>query len=108
MAKRKPRPVTSAEIRAAVVELEIKLESPGGRGQGVSLKRFEKSPLRDGWVDFSIPLKKYKKPDLSEVVIIGQQENAQISIASFADMMNHLNYEVLVRIPSELPRVVVS
>ncbi|MGD8441564.1 MAG: alanine racemase, partial [Holophagae bacterium] len=44
----------------------------------------------------------------SEVVIIGRQGAAEISVASFADMMNHLNYEVLVRIPSELPRVVVS
>jgi len=43
-----------------------------------------------------------------EVVIIGRQGDAEISVASFADMMNHLNYEVLVRIPSELPRVVVA
>jgi len=61
----------SLKLPPKVVELEIKLESPGGRGQGVNLKRFEKTPLRDGWVDVSIPLKKYKKPDLSEVVIIG-------------------------------------
>lgn len=44
----------------------------------------------------------------SEVVIIGRQGNAEISIASFADMLNHLNYEVLVRLPNELPRVVVA
>ncbi len=44
----------------------------------------------------------------SEVVIIGHQKDAQISIASFADMMNFLNYEVLVRIPNELPRLVVD
>jgi alanine racemase len=44
----------------------------------------------------------------SEVVIIGRQGQAEISIASFADMLNHLNYEVLVRLPNELPRVVVD
>ncbi len=43
-----------------------------------------------------------------EVVIIGRQGDAEISVASFADMTNHLNYEVLVRIPNELPRVVVE
>lgn len=41
-----------------------------------------------------------------EVVIIGRQGDSEISIASFADMQNYLNYEVLVRIPQELPRTV--
>lgn len=44
----------------------------------------------------------------SEVVIIGRQGASEISIASFSDMLNHLNYEVLVRIPNELPRIVVQ
>ncbi len=44
----------------------------------------------------------------SEVVIVGRQDEAAISIASFSDMMNHLNYEVLVRIPDEIPRIVVD
>jgi alanine racemase len=43
----------------------------------------------------------------SEVVIIGRQDGSEITVASFADMMNHLNYEVLVRIPSAIPRIVV-
>ena len=42
----------------------------------------------------------------SEVVIIGDQDGSTITIASFADMLNHLNYEVLVRIPNELSRIV--
>lgn len=42
----------------------------------------------------------------SEVVIIGRQGETEISIASFAEMTNYLNYEVLVRIPNELPRIV--
>jgi len=43
-----------------------------------------------------------------EVVIIGRQKKLQISVASFSDMTNYLNYEVLVRLPSEIPRVVVK
>ena len=42
----------------------------------------------------------------SEVVTIGQQEGSEISIASFSEMMNYLNYEVLVRIQAKLPRFV--
>ncbi|MEA3297816.1 MAG: alanine racemase [candidate division Zixibacteria bacterium] len=43
-----------------------------------------------------------------EVVIIGKQKRSQITISSFSDMSNLLNYEALVRLPSEIPRVVVS
>jgi alanine racemase len=43
-----------------------------------------------------------------EVVIIGKQGNEEISVASFSEMANHMNYEVLVQIPSRLPRQVVD
>ncbi len=43
-----------------------------------------------------------------EVVIIGKQKNLQISVASFSDMTNYLNYEVLVGLPPDIPRVVVD
>ncbi|HUT79368.1 MAG TPA: alanine racemase [Polyangia bacterium] len=43
----------------------------------------------------------------SEVVIIGKQGRLAISVSSFSDLTRNLNYEVLVRIPSEIPRVVV-
>ncbi len=43
-----------------------------------------------------------------EVVLMGRQGASEISVGSFADMSNNLNYEVLVRIPSEIPRVVVD
>ncbi|MFH2055783.1 MAG: alanine racemase C-terminal domain-containing protein, partial [bacterium] len=43
-----------------------------------------------------------------EVVIIGKQQRAQISVSSFSDMSNLLNYEALVRLPAEIPRVVVE
>ena len=43
-----------------------------------------------------------------EVVIIGRQKRMQISVASFSDMTRQLDYEVLVTLPSEIPRVVVD
>ena len=43
-----------------------------------------------------------------EVVIIGKQNKMQITVASFSDMTNYLNYEVLVGIPPDIPRVVVD
>ena len=42
-----------------------------------------------------------------EVVIVGHQDGSEISVSSFADMTNYLNYEVLVRIPMDIPRLVV-
>jgi alanine racemase len=41
-----------------------------------------------------------------EVVIIGRQGNARITVGSFTDMANLVNYEMLVRLPSDIPRVV--
>jgi alanine racemase len=43
-----------------------------------------------------------------EVVIIGKQRKSQISVGSFSDMSNLLNYEALVRLPAEIPRVIVD
>jgi len=47
-----------------------------------------------------------KKGD--EVVIFGKQKKGHITVASFSDMTRYLNYEVLVRLPSEIPREVVQ
>lgn len=41
-----------------------------------------------------------------EVVIIGKQKKARITVGSFSDMANLVNYEMLVRLPSEIPRVI--
>ena len=41
-----------------------------------------------------------------EVVVIGRQGRAEISVSSFSDLARTPNYEVLVRIPSDLPRIV--
>ncbi|MBN2731263.1 MAG: alanine racemase [Balneolaceae bacterium] len=43
-----------------------------------------------------------------EVVIIGHQGDKEMSVASFSEMTNYLNYEVLVQIPSRLPRHIVE
>lgn len=43
-----------------------------------------------------------------EVVIIGRQKEDEITLASFGEMTNNLNYEVLTRLPSAIPRVVID
>lgn len=42
-----------------------------------------------------------------EVVIIGAQGEQEMTVASFSEMRNFMNYEVLVQIPATLPRYVV-
>jgi alanine racemase len=65
-----------------------------------------------GYVNMSVLLINVTDvPDASvgdEVVLIGKQKKNQITVGSFSDMSNMLNYEVLVRLPSEIPRVVVE
>ena len=41
-----------------------------------------------------------------EVVLIGRQGDKEITVGWFGDMTQTLNYEVLVRIPREVPRVI--
>jgi len=43
-----------------------------------------------------------------EVVMIGSQKRMSISIASFCEMSNQLNYQLLTRIPADIPRVIVN
>ncbi len=43
-----------------------------------------------------------------EVVIIGHQQDQEMTVASFSEMTNNMNYEVLVRLPANLPREVVQ
>lgn len=43
-----------------------------------------------------------------EVVIIGEQGNERISVSSFSDLANYVNYEMLVRLPFEIPRIIVE
>lgn len=42
-----------------------------------------------------------------EVVLIGKQGNNRISVASFAELTNYVNYELLSRLPMEIPRIVI-
>jgi alanine racemase len=43
-----------------------------------------------------------------EVVVVGRQGRSSISVASFSDMADVMTYEALVRLPSEIPREVVT
>ncbi|TVQ11526.1 MAG: alanine racemase [Balneolaceae bacterium] len=47
-----------------------------------------------------------KKGD--EVVLIGSQGRYSVSVSSFSELTNNLNYETLVRIPRNIPRIVVD
>ncbi len=43
-----------------------------------------------------------------EVVLIGSQGDLTISVASFSEFSNQLNYELLTRLPESIPRQIVS
>lgn len=43
-----------------------------------------------------------------EVSLIGHQNGAEITVASFSDFTNQLNYEMLTRLPSSIPRYIVD
>ncbi|TVQ47593.1 MAG: alanine racemase [Saprospirales bacterium] len=43
-----------------------------------------------------------------EVVLIGKQGDLEISVASFGDASNQINYELLTRLPESLPRIIVG
>jgi alanine racemase len=43
-----------------------------------------------------------------EVVLIGKQGDMQISVASFSELSNMINYELLARLPYQIPRRVIS
>ena len=43
-----------------------------------------------------------------EVVLIGSQGEQAISVASFSENSNQLNYELLARLPKDIKRIVVD
>ena len=40
-----------------------------------------------------------------EVVLIGSREGIDLSVSSFAELSDQLNYELLTRLPRNIPRV---
>lgn len=42
------------------------------------------------------------------VYLIGGEGDIQISISSFAEMSDQLNYELLTRLPIDLPRTIIA
>ncbi|MEX2592564.1 MAG: alanine racemase [Anditalea sp.] len=51
-------------------------------------------------------LKNVKKGD--EVIIIGKQKKNEITVASFGESINQINYELLTRLPQDIPRRIVT
>lgn len=45
---------------------------------------------------------------MDEVVLIGRQHNKTISVASFSEMSNYLNYQILARLPLNISRIIVN
>ena len=43
-----------------------------------------------------------------EVVMIGKQNRSEITVGSFSDLTRFLNYEVLARLPYNIPRIIVD
>jgi alanine racemase len=43
-----------------------------------------------------------------EVVLIGRQGDQEISVSSFSELTHRINYETLVRLPSQIPRILVE
>ena len=43
-----------------------------------------------------------------EAVLIGRQGDAEISVASFSEISNQVDYELLTRLNSTIPRVLVD
>lgn len=43
-----------------------------------------------------------------EVVLIGKQKKLTITVASFSEMSNYLNYQILARLPANIPRIIVD
>lgn len=43
-----------------------------------------------------------------EVVLIGDQKDKTITVASFGEMVNLLNYELLTRLPQDIPREIIK
>jgi alanine racemase len=43
-----------------------------------------------------------------EAVLIGTQKNKTVSVFSFSELSNQLNYEMLTRLPKDIPRIIVA
>lgn len=43
-----------------------------------------------------------------EVILIGEEGKEEISVGSFSELSNQLNYEMLSRLPADIPRIIVE
>jgi len=54
---------------------------------------------------FAISLQQVPEPSIGdEVILIGAADDMEISVASFGELSNQLNYELLTRLPMDIPR----
>ena len=44
----------------------------------------------------------------NEVILIGEKGDLEVSVASFSELTNQLNYELLTRLPQDIPRKIVE
>lgn len=44
----------------------------------------------------------------TDVILIGKQDNVEISVSSFSEFSDLVNYELLTRLPKDLPRIIVD
>lgn len=65
------RLVLAVKRSERVAELEVKIESPGGRGAVADLGRFDRRALGDGWIEHSIALESFAGVDLTRLAMIG-------------------------------------
>ncbi|MCI5071534.1 alanine racemase [bacterium] len=77
--------------------------------QGIVLIRGKRAPVT-GIVNMNVvSVDVTKIPEVcigDDVTLIGKDGEEEISIASFADYSSQLNYELLTRLPSDIPRII--
>ena len=58
---------------------------------------------------FAISLQQVENPQIGDpVVLIGTAKGLEISVASFGELSSQLNYELLTRLPQDIPRIAVE
>ena len=43
-----------------------------------------------------------------EVILIGKQGDLEITVSSFSELSDQLNYELLTRLPADIPRTITA
>ncbi len=102
----------SKDMQIAVIPLGYSNGYPRGQSsKGAVLIKGKKAPIT-GLINMNLFMVDISHiPDVQvgeEVVLIGKQKNNVINVSSFTNFTNLLNNEMLSRLPSAIPRIVVS